>query len=564
VTRRRDGPGRRVATDGGTSDGSRPGPDGGVRAPAPGEPADSLRAYLAGLAAADELVRVDAPVSWNLEASAITMLANDRDDRIPLFESVTDSDVPARLVGDPYRGTRDRPWGRPARALGLSPTLDGDAYYDAVIDRLRDPIEPTTVAPSQAPCKEVIRRGADADLFALPWPYIHAADGGRYSNLHTMVVPDPESDWTDWSSHRAMIQDGDHASVLLLAGEQAPNLFYYRYERHDEPMPVALAVGVEPAAQFTASMWIPTGSDEAAFAGGLKGESIEVVDCETHDLQVPASAEVVVEGRILPGERRDEGPFGDYFGYMHGPRRSMPVLAVDAITHRRDPLIPFCVEGSGVGHSLNTSATTEVACVGPDATLGLRAAGYDVEKTVPWRFTPRTVYVVSTAVPRPGYLHELANFIFTTWGMLHVDFFVFVDADVDPLDTRAVLEALALYADPETDFHQFGAEAMPKVPLNIYQTPEEKGDVDTGTSRSKTAKAYIDATRGADDGGAEWSLPAAPADDDRRERAREVLAAAGLDLAAGTVTTAEATDVPGGVPESRPDRTRGDATEGRR
>ena len=507
-----------------TSDsrGADPVPDGGVDGPA-----DSLREYLGVLEATGELNRIDAEVSWNLEASAVTMLANNRDDRVPVFESVTDAPVPARLVGDPYRGSRGRPWDRPARALGLDPTLSGDDYYRAVMNRLRNPIDPVTV--DDAPCKAAIHRSDDVDLLSLPWPYIHAADGGRYSNLHTMVAPDPDSSWTDWSAHRAMIQDGDRASVLLLAGEQTPNLFYYRYERREEAMPVALAVGVEPAAQFTASMWIPTGSDEAAFAGGLKGEPIELVECETSDLQVPASAELVIEGRILPGERLDEGPFGDYFGYMHGPRRSMPVLEVDAVTHREEPLLPFCVEGSGVGYSLNTTSTTEVACIGPDATLGLRAAGYDIEKCVPWRFTPRSVYVVSTDVPRPGYLHELANFIFTTWGMLHVDFFVFVDSDVDPLSTREVLEALALHADPDADFHQFGAETMPKVPLNIYQTPEEKGDVETGTSKSKTAKAYIDATSNGEGSGSVDGHAAA----DRREQARSVLARAGVDLTPG-------------------------------
>ena len=513
-------------------------PDGGRDAPAADGgatdgPADSLRDYLRTLEAAGELNRIRTDVSWNLEASAVTMLANDRDDRIPVFESVTDSRVPARLVGDPYRGSRSRPWDRPARALGLPPDLSGDDYYRRVMERLRNPIDPVTVDADDAPCKAVVRRGEEVDLLSLPWPYVHAADGGRYSNLHTMVAPDPDSSWVDWSSHRAMIQDGARASVLLLAGEQTPNLFYYRYERRDEPMPVALAVGVEPAAQFTASMWIPTGSDEAAFAGGLKGEPVELVECTTNELRVPASAELVIEGRILPGERLDEGPFGDYFGYMHGPRRSMPVLRVDAVTHREAPLIPFCVEGSGVGYSLNTTSTTEVACIGPDATLGLRAAGYDVEKCVPWRFTPRSVYVVSTDVPRPGYLHELANFIFTTWGMLHVDFFVFVDAEVDPLSTRAVLEALALRADPDADFHQFGAETMPKVPLNIYQTPEEKGDVETGTSKSKTAKAYIDATS---DGGSAKAESVA----DREaleERARAVLDRAGVALDPGPGVT---------------------------
>ena len=95
-----------------------PATDGG----APDGPADSLRDYLGMLETAGELNRIDTGVSWNLEASAITMLANDRDDRVPVFESVTDAQVPARLVGDPYRGSRGRPWDRPARALGLPRT----------------------------------------------------------------------------------------------------------------------------------------------------------------------------------------------------------------------------------------------------------------------------------------------------------------------------------------------------------------------------------------------------------------------------------------------------------
>jgi len=103
--------------------------------------------------------------------------------------------------------------------------------------------------------------------------------------------------------------------------------------------------------------------------------------------------------------------------------------------------------------------------------------------------------------------------------MLHIDFFVFVDADVDPLDPRAVLTAIALDADPDTDFHQFGVERMPKVPLNIYQTPDEKGSADVGTSKAKTAKAYIDATG---DGQVQTASV------DTRKRAQERLVDAGL------------------------------------
>ncbi|MFC5135913.1 MULTISPECIES: UbiD family decarboxylase [Haloferacaceae] len=483
---------------------------------------DGFRGYLGEVEMRDDLVRIDDPVSWNLEASALTMLANENDGPIPLFESADG----ARLVGDPYRGSQRRPWDRIALGMDIPPDASRREFYDETIRRLKDQRSPETVDRRDAPCKEVIETGEDVDLLDYPWPYIHAGDGGRYSNLHTLVAPDPDSAWIDYSYHRVMVHDSRTASVLLLAGEQTPNLFYYKYERRDEPMPVAIVVGADPAVQYSSVMWIPTGRSEAEFAGGLKGAPIDLVPCETNDLLVPADAELVIEGEIRPDVRRDEGPFGDYFGYMHGPRRSMPALEVTAITRRTDPIIPFCVEGTGVGHTENSTSSMEIGCVGPDATLGLRAGGFDVDRCVPWQSTPRTVYVISTDATAPGELHELANFIFTTWGMLHVDFFVFVDGDVDPLDQRAVLEALALYADPDEDFHQFGVASMPKVPLNIYQTPDEKGNAQTGTSKAKTAKAYIDATRDRDD---DAEAAAEAADGETRYWARTLLAGAGAD-----------------------------------
>ncbi|MDS0477739.1 UbiD family decarboxylase [Natrinema sp. 1APR25-10V2] len=483
--------------------------------------ADSFRAYLRRLEETDDLVSIPESVSWDLEASAVTTLANRTDGEVPLFESIEETAIDAALVGDPYRGPRCRPWDHFALSFGLPAGLSGTAYYEAVVDRLRSPREPRVVDSDAAPCKEIVQTGTDVDLLSIPWPYIHQGDGGRYSNLQTVVAPDPETRWGHWSSHRMMIHDDALASLLFLAGEQAPNRYYYEYEPRDEPMPVAVVLGAEPAVQCSTEMWIPTGRSEAAFAGGLKDGPVDLVPCETNGLSVPATAELVIEGHVLPNERLDEGPFGDYFGYMNGPRRSMPVLTVDAITRRTEPRVPFCVEGTGVGYGQNSSSTLQTAAAGPDATLGLRAAGFDVTMAVPWRFTSRTVWVIATDRPYPGYLHELANFVFTTWGMLHIDFFVFVDADVDPLDPRAVLTAVSLEADPDADFHQFGLERMPKVPLNIYQTPDEKGSADVGTSKAKTAKAYIDATT--DGPGAGES-----GDEDRRQRAQELLVDAGL------------------------------------
>ncbi|WP_336328149.1 UbiD family decarboxylase [Halovenus sp. HT40] len=478
--------------------------------------AQSFREYLGRL----ETRSVEQSVSWDLEASAITMLANHDDGPVPIFESVGSS-TDAMLVGDPYRGSRTRPWDRPAMGVGLPTGLSGQSYYDRVIDRLERPREPQVIDPADAGCKEHVWTGQELNLLSFPWPYIHQGDGGRYSNLHTVIAPDPDTDWGSWSRHRMMIHDEGQASLLLSAGEQVPNRYYYEYEPRDEPMPVAVAIGAEPAVECSADMWIPAGKSEAAFAGGLAERPVELVPCETSELSVPASAELVIEGHVRPNDRLDEGPFGDYFGYVNGPRRSMPVFDVEAITHRHRPRIPFCVEGTGVGYGRNSTSTLQLAAAGPDATLGLRAAGFDVTMAAPWRFTSRMVWVISTDCPYPGYLHELANFVFTTWGMLHIDCFVFVDEDVNPLDPQAVMSAIALDADPETDFHQFGVERMPKVPLNIYQTPDEKGSAEVGTSKTKTAKTYIDARS---EQGPRRRRP----DRERREQAQQTLLDAGM------------------------------------
>jgi len=364
-----------------------------------------------------------------------------------------------------------------------------------------------------------VQTGTDVDLLSLPWPYIHQGDGGRYSNLHTVVAPDPEAKWGRWSSHRTMLHDDTQASLLLLAGEQVPNRYYYEYEPRDDQMPVAVVVGSEPAVECSTDMWIPSGQSEAAFAGGLKGDSVALVACETNDLYVPATAEVVIEGHIRPNDRLDEGPFGDYFGYMNGPRRSMPVFEVDAITHRPEPLLPFCVEGTGVGYGQNSTSTLQLAAAGPDATLGLRAAGSTSRWPSPGgsrhgpsgslRRTDRTPATTTnsrtSSLPRGDAPYRLLSCSST------------------PTSTRSILErvltAIALDADPDTDFHQFGVERMPKVPLNIYQTPDEKGSADVGTSKAKTAKAYIDATG---DGQVQTASV------DTRKRAQERLVDAGL------------------------------------
>ncbi|WP_255492004.1 UbiD family decarboxylase domain-containing protein [Haloarcula sp. JP-L23] len=180
---------------------------------------DSFRGYLERLEKRGACNRIDQQISWNLETGAVTMRANERDSAIPVFEDVSDESE-ARLVGDPYRGSRRQPWERVATGLGLSDDLTTDGFYEEIIDRLRSPVAPTVVDDDAAPCKQVIHTDEDVDLLSFPWPFLHVGDGGRYSNLHTLIADDRDTEWTDWSSHRTMFHDNTRASVLLLAGNR--------------------------------------------------------------------------------------------------------------------------------------------------------------------------------------------------------------------------------------------------------------------------------------------------------------------------------------------------------
>ncbi|MBA7671643.1 3-octaprenyl-4-hydroxybenzoate carboxy-lyase [subsurface metagenome] len=116
-----------------------------------------------------------------------------------------------------------------------------------------------------------------------------------------------------------------------------PAIHFAKYEAGQNPMPVAVAVGVDPVILMAAAAKVPLDVDELAVAGALRGEAIPLVKCETIDLEVPATAEIILEGEILPGEKETEGPFGEYTGYMGGPYE-LPLFHIKCITHRKDPV----------------------------------------------------------------------------------------------------------------------------------------------------------------------------------------------------------------------------------
>ena len=189
---------------------------------------------------------------------------------------------------------------------------------------------------ASGPVKEVVRRGKDVDLGTLPQIVHHQGDAGPYVTAAISFAKDPASETWNCAYNRLMLQGRDTTSIHLTLGKHLWE-FSKIAEARGEPLPVAFAIGVHPAIALGALAIGSIDEDERAIMGALLGEPLELVKCETSDVLVPAHAELVLEGEILPAARVAEGPFGEFTGYSLGERQR-EIVRYTAITHRRDAM----------------------------------------------------------------------------------------------------------------------------------------------------------------------------------------------------------------------------------
>src|SRR6185312_15479276 len=168
------------------------------------------------------------------------------------------------------------------------------------------------------------------------WP----GDGGPFITLPAVITKDPRSGTRNVGMYRVQVFDGTTTAMHWQIHKDAAADWRGMGERMD----VAIVLGVDPITAYTASAPLPKHIDELMLAGFLRGAPVELVRCKTVDLEVPARAEIVIEGYIAKGELRDEGPFGDHTGY-YTPREPFPVVHVTAVTTRRDPIYPSIIVG---------------------------------------------------------------------------------------------------------------------------------------------------------------------------------------------------------------------------
>jgi UbiD family decarboxylase len=293
---------------------------------------------------------------------------------------------------------------------------------------------------SDGPCKDVIYTGDRIDLTKLPIPIFSENDPAPFITLGLSISRDPRSGEKNTSIYR-----------LQLKGENRLGIMAQQLVRHlteaealGKGLPVAIAIGTDPVLPLATQWMAPYGTDELALAGALRGAPVEVVKAETVDLEVPATAEIVIEGTILPNVREDEGPFGEVSGY-YTPSHVKPVIEVSAVTHRKNPIYQAALTGM---------PTTENHIL---KQLPLEATVYwTLKKEFPGVTAVHfpaagTVGMMCVIAMRQAYECEARNVIATMIGSRRNKFTVVVDDDVDIFDMDQVLWAIATRSQADED-----------------------------------------------------------------------------------------------------------------
>src|SRR5438876_5792469 len=297
-----------------------------------------LRSFVAAYAHAhpDEVVHVGEPVSADYDVMAL-VLEYERRRRFPIliFEKVTGHDIP--IVTNVVASRRAL-----AFALGVAePTLAAEYAR-----RIKEHVKPVVVP--DPPFRERVLTGRDLDLRRLPIPTYFPGDAGRYLTAGMLVARDPETGVETEGYHRFQVKGADRMGVSLHSRRR---MFEYqrRAEARGEALPSAIALGRHPLVSMGSLAYPPADVGKFEVVGGLFGEPLEVAACATIDLAVPAAAEIVIEGEILPGVREPEGPFGEFTGYF-SRRSTEHVFQAKALAMRAAPWFQSIGSGRAGDH----------------------------------------------------------------------------------------------------------------------------------------------------------------------------------------------------------------------
>ncbi|HSQ03043.1 MAG TPA: UbiD family decarboxylase [Burkholderiales bacterium] len=386
----------------------------------------TLRAWLDRLAAQGRLAVIRPDRSLQFELAAIAARLDG--ERATFFPSPGGHTIPvvSGIVSQ-------RAW--IADAMGVTQERMLKRFQEAV----QQPLPCEEIAP--APVQEVKHRGP-LDLAALlPAPVHNEHDGGAYITGGLLISSNPRTGRQNVSMNRCQLKGGNRLGVSVSSRDTGA--FLAAAEAAHQPLPIAIAIGVDPLTLIASQALVAMDQDELEVAGALHGKPLRVMKCLTNDLRVPADAEIVLEGRILPHVREPEGPFGEFTQY-YGPRGDRFVIEIDALTHREKPIFHTII-GGGTEHILLGAVVREASFL-----------------TTMQRIFPN---VTNVHLPRGGVgryhlyvqmkkTHEgsAKNVIFSAFAMHHdVKQVIVVDEDIDIYDPQEVEWAVATRFQADRD-----------------------------------------------------------------------------------------------------------------
>jgi 4-hydroxy-3-polyprenylbenzoate decarboxylase len=411
-----------------------------------------LRDFLSALEAGGELKKIQAPVSADLEVAEIADRAVKSGGPALLFENVKGHDVPLAMN---LFGTM----GRMCLALGVSSLDEIGARMVEVIEpeipsnliekikmlpklaRLADFI-PKTV--SSGPCQEVVETD-NPSLSILPVVKTWPGDGGPFITLPLVFTKDPKTDRRNVGMYRMHVYDetstGMHWHVHKGGAQH-----YRGFRRKRERMPVAVALGGDPATIYAASAPLPEDVDEMVFAGFLRKQPVELVRCRTVDIEVPAHAEVILEGYVDPDDRRTEGPFGDHTGY-YSLADEYPVFRVTCVTRRKKPIYPATIVGKPPMEDVYLGKATERIFL----PMLRKIVPEVVDMNLPIEGIFHNVALFAIDKRYPGHARKVMSAVWGLGLLMFSKFVVIFDADVNIQDPSEVLWRLGNNVDPRRD-----------------------------------------------------------------------------------------------------------------
>jgi len=429
-------------------------------------PFEGLREFIQLLDNEGELAHVRVPVDLNQELGAVCVKSLRARGPALLFERPGEKEIPIFINA---LATRKR--------YALAMQCKQEEIHREWNRRVSHPLPPALV--ETGPCQEIILQGDDVNILDLPAPTLNRDDGGPYLTLCCHITRDPTTDVRNVGIYRNQVHD--RRTLGILSGPYT-NFMLQQRKAGNDTFPVAIAIGVDPRLVMAASCPFPFGTDEMAMAGALRGKAFEVVQCKTVPLQVPADAEVVLEGYYRPDEKREEGPFGEFTGHYGGLKMPRPTIHLTALTRRKEPILHLAYQGAP------PHETDVLTAIGKESEI-LRSISLAGVKAVHLTEGGCGVLHVVVSIEKlfEGYGKMVGLAIFGQPSGRHIKQVTVVDDDIDPTDPVAVEWAVATRVQPHRDI-----EIMDGL-TGIFLDPSLPKEEQEGPAR--TSKMLVDATR---------------------------------------------------------------------